>query len=94
MKLGLSLYQHMLAPENVRFARQAGVIHIDSLLGDPSPEPLRRKGNLCSSRSKMKDGLLAGCTIRDINGGFTIKRVGLSTSASTRVWTRRGVLRA
>ena len=35
MKLGLGLYRHMLTPENFRFARQAGAIHIVAhLTGD------------------------------------------------------------
>lgn len=34
MKLGLGLYRHMLTPENMRFARQAGASHIVAHLVD------------------------------------------------------------
>jgi hypothetical protein len=34
VKLGLGLYQHMLTPENFRFARQAGATHIVAHLID------------------------------------------------------------
>jgi mannonate dehydratase len=34
MKLGLGLYRHMLTPENLRFARQAGATHIVAHLTD------------------------------------------------------------
>ena len=58
MKLGLGLYRHMLAPEYVRFAKQAGATHIVAHM----PGDFARGGEktITSDREQAGFGLSAG----------------------------------
>jgi mannonate dehydratase len=58
MKLGLGLYRHMLAPEYVRFAKQAGATHIVAHM----PGDFARGGDkvITSDRRNVGFGLAAG----------------------------------
>jgi hypothetical protein len=55
MKLGLGLYNHLLTPENFRFARQAGathiVVHTPTFGSDAVVPPLWTEADLRGLRS-------------------------------------------
>ncbi|MDQ5852725.1 MAG: mannonate dehydratase [Chloroflexota bacterium] len=58
MKLGLGLYRHMLTPEHVRFARQAGATHIVAHM--PGDFARGAQKTITSDRERMGFGLALG----------------------------------